>query len=91
MDLTSFESDAEAQMFFTDDESGENTSGLATPESLPSGARSPARITPTLRSRRRAARTSEGIESDTTTDDSEDDANGLYSVSFIFISYGQVD
>ena len=91
MDLTSFESDAEAQMFFTDDESGENTSGLATPESLPSGARSPARIAPTLRSRRRAARTSEGIESDTTTDDSEDDANGLYSVSFIFISYGQVD
>ena len=91
MDLTSFESDAEAQMFFTDDESGENTSGLATPESLPSGARSPARIAPTLRSRRRAARTSEGIDSDTTTDDSEDDANGLYSVSFIFISYGQVD
>ena len=79
MDLTSFESDAEAQMFFTDDESGENTSGLATPESLPSGARSPARIAPTLRSRRRAARTSEGIESDTTTDDSEDDTNGLYS------------
>ena len=87
MDLTSFESDAEAQTFFTDDESGENTSGLATPESLPSGARSPARITATLRSRRRAARTSEGIESDTTTDDSEDDANGLYSVSLFFYLY----
>ena len=85
MDLTSFESDAEAQTFFTDDESGENASGIATPESLPSGARSPARIAPTLRSRRRAARTSEGIESDTTTDDSEDDANGLYSVS-LFLS-----
>ena len=73
MDLTSFESDAEHRA--DDDEIG-----TATPRSDGSRSqKSPKPDIPALRSRRRAARTSEGIESDDTTDDSEEDVAGLYS------------
>ena len=85
MDLTSFESDAEHRA--DDDDTagggdGDEGGGTVTP-SMSDGSRSPKSPKPKIpaffRSRRRAARTSEGIESDDTTDDSEEDVAGLYS------------
>ena len=87
MDLTSFESDAEHRA--DDDDTagggdGDEGGGTMTP-SMSDGSRSPKSPKPKIpaffRSRRCAARTktSEGIESDDTTDDSEEDVAGLYS------------